>query len=223
MRKISGLQILVFVLLLSVILFCGVTTTSLLFGGLKLGDFRGVFLVFSGIILTYVYALAIFRLFMCLVPLREGDIPSQSRQEFVYHVYLLFFLILFYPVMRSGAISVSLMRLVYLALGAKLGANTYSSGIILDPIFVEVGSNTLIGQYALIVPHAIENEKLSHHRIRIGSGVTIGAHSIVMAGAIIEDGALVAMNSVVTKGTHIPAGEIWGGTPAKRIQERRES
>lgn len=218
MRKISGLQILVFVLQFSIILGLAIASAILLFGNLRLGDFRGIFLVLSTLILTYLIAFAVFRIFLSLFPLREGNIPPRSQQEFVYHVYLLFFLVLFFPVMRSGSIPVPLMRLIYLALGAKLGDNTYSSGLILDPIFVEVGSNTLIGQFSLLVPHAIENEKLSHHRIRIGSGVTIGAHSVVMAGVTIEDNALVAMNSVVIKGTHIGAGEIWGGTPAKKLR-----
>jgi len=152
------------------------------------------------------------------MPISIGEITPDSRQEFSYHIYLLFYLILFYPVMRSGFIPVPLMKLFYLALGAKMGENTYSSGIIQDPIFVEVGDNTLIGMDALITPHIIENNKIEHHPISIGNNVTIGAHSILLAGVSVGDGALVAAGSVVRKGTQIGAGEVWGGVPAKLIR-----
>jgi len=70
------------------------------------------------------------------MPFGTGEIEAGSREEFSYHVYLLFYLILFYPIMRSGFMPVPLMRLVYQALGARLGSNTYSSGIILDLPFL---------------------------------------------------------------------------------------
>ena len=218
MRKIEFGQILVFFALFSLALGLGVFTTWLLFGRLPLGDFRGVVLVLIGVIFVYLYAILLYRLFLRLMPFGAGEIEADSREEFSYHVYLLFYLILFYPIMRSGFIPVPLMRLVYQALGAKLGSNTYSSGIILDPPFIEVGDNTLIGQYALIVPHVIENDRLAHYPVRIGSNVTIGAHSVVLSGVTIGDGAVVATGAVVRKDTHIGAGEVWGGVPAKRVK-----
>jgi acetyltransferase-like isoleucine patch superfamily enzyme len=181
------------------------------------GDFRGVVLTAAGIVSLYVYALLTYRIFLWAFPLLPGEIPDGAAQEFVYHVYLLFFLILFYPIMRSGAMPVTLMRLVYLSLGAKLGANTYSSGIILDPVFVSVGANTIVGQYALIVPHVIEGSRLAHYPIRIGNNVTIGAGAIVLSGVTIGDDAIVSTGAVVTKGTEIGAREIWGGVPAKLL------
>jgi acetyltransferase-like isoleucine patch superfamily enzyme len=217
MRKITPTQIALFLSLLAVILTLGVAGTALLLGAVPLGDFRGVVLILAAILLTYLFAFAAYRLFLHLFPLLPGDIPPNSRQEFIYHIYLMFFLMLFYPIMRSGVVPLPLLRLVYLTLGAKLGDNTYSSGIILDPIFVEVGANTLIGQYAVLVPHAIENERLSHRPIKIGDNVTIGAHAVVLAGVTIGDNALVATGAIVTKGTRIGSGEVWGGVPARRL------
>ena len=120
--------------------------------------------------------------------------------------------------MRSGIVPVPLMRLFYQALGAKLGENTYSSGIILDPGLVVIGSNTIIGQNALIVPHVIENEKLGHFPILIGSNVTIGAGSIILSNTIIGDNVIVSAGSVVPKNSIIGNNEVWGGVPARRIK-----
>src|SRR5512139_2060954 len=133
MRKIVFSQIVVFVALLVLALALAIGTTAAVLGSLPLGDFRGVALTLAAIILLYAYALLLYRLCLRVFPLREGEIPPRSGQEFVYHVYLLFYLLLFYPVMRGGFMPVPLMRPFSLALGAKLGANTYSPGITLDP------------------------------------------------------------------------------------------
>jgi acetyltransferase-like isoleucine patch superfamily enzyme len=221
-RKIRATQVLVFLLLACAALALAIATTWLLLGGLALGDFRGPVLIAAGLVLLYGYALVVYRLFLAAFPLHAGEIPPGSGQEFVYHVYLLFYLILFYPVMRSGAMPVPLMRLVYLALGARLGANTYSSGIILDPRFVTLGGNCIVGQFALLVPHVIEGARLAHYPIRIGDNVTIGAHAVVLSDVEIGSNAIVATGAVVPKGARIGAGEVWGGVPARRLQPKEE-
>ncbi len=223
MRKIQFSQIAVFSVMLTIILSMAIGTTAALMGNLKLGDFRGIVLVGTGVVMLYAYALIVFRLFLRVTPLREGIIEKGSQQEFVYHVYLLFYLILFHPIIRSGATPVPLLRPLYKALGARMGKNSYTSGIILDPHFVELGDNTLTGQNSLLVPHAVENDRLAHYRIRIGDNVTVGAHAVVLAGVTIDDGAMVASGAIVKKGTHIRAGEVWGGVPAQRLRNREES
>jgi len=64
----------------------------------------------------------------------------------------------FYPLMFSGLLPLPLARVLYLALGAKLGANTYGQGIIYDPPFVEIGANSVFGGASFIVPHVIEGD-----------------------------------------------------------------
>ena len=59
---------------------------------------------------------------------------------------------------------------------------------------------------------------LAHYPIRIGDRVTIGGRSVIMAGATIEDGAVVGFCSLVTRGTHIGPNEIWAGVPARFIR-----
>jgi len=219
MRKISFWQILLYTSFFAVALVGAIWSTSLLLEIIPSSDFRGIILFLVGLVIFYLYALLIYRLFFKLCPIKPGYIEFNSREEFAYHIYLLFYLILFYPVMRSGFVPVPLMRVFYLMLGAKLGNNTYSSGIILDPPFVSIGHNTLVGQYALIVPHVIENGKLAHFPVVIGDNVTIGAQSVVLSGVTIGDGAMIATGAVVSKGTVIGPGEVWGGVPAKLLKK----
>ncbi len=218
MRKITFQQIAIFFSMAFSIVVFGILVAQLLLGWISWGSYHGVVMVFGCIFSIYVCAFLGFRIFWKLRAFPVGEITHNSREETSYHVYLLFLLIFFYPILRSGFVPVPVMRLVYQVLGARLGENTYSSGIILDPPFIRVGDNTLIGQYALLVPHVIENERLAHYPINIGSNVTIGAHAVVLSDVTIEDGALVATGAVVPKGTHIRAGEIWGGVPAKKIK-----
>ena len=45
-----------------------------------------------------------------------------------------------------------------------------------------------------------------------------GIRAIVLDGAVVESGAMVAAGAVVRPGAIIPRGELWGGTPAKKLR-----
>lgn len=220
MRKIKLIEVLFFLVPFSLIILFSILTTKLLFGRLPLGDFRGIVLVAGTVIFIYMYALAFCRFFLLIMPLKEGEIEENSRDEFVYHVYLLFYLIFFNSIIRSGFFPVPLMRLVYIALGARLGPNTYSAGYANAPNFIEVGANTIIGQDAALGPRLIEGKRLAHYKIRIGNNVTIGAHAVILCDVTIGDNAIVAANALVLKGTRIGPGEVWGGVPARLLRRR---
>ncbi|MFN0316482.1 MAG: acyltransferase [Burkholderiales bacterium] len=218
MRQITGAQILTFVLLFASITLLSVTTTYLLLGQIPLGDFRGVVLVAGGVGIFYTFAFAVYRVFLWFMPLTEGELAEGSREEFAAQVNILFYLLLFNTLIRTHFIPVPLMRLVYQALGARLGPNTYSAGTILDPALTELGANCIIGHDAVLFSHAIEGRHFALSKIRVGDNVTIGATAVIMSGVSIGDGALVSAGSVVLKDTVIGAGEIWGGVPAKRLR-----
>ncbi len=194
------------------------STTAVLAGFIPPGEFRGLATIVLSIVSIYIFSVCAFRIFLRFFPLREGIVEEGSGQEFVYHVYLLFHLILFYQLIRTKLLPVPLLRLVYLSLGARLGSNTYSSGTLLDPWFTAVGDNTIIGEDSLVFAHAIEGNRLSHERVTIGNNVTIGAKSIVMSGATVGDGAIIGAGSVVPKGACIGKNEIWAGNPSRRIK-----
>lgn len=223
MRKIKPSQILTFVIFSIMIILLALGTSQLLFSYLPLGDFRHIIFFVAALIFLFFYALIIYRIFISIFFFGEGDILKDSKEEFAYHIYILFFLIFFYPLMRSGFIPMPLMRLVYIALGARLGKNTYCAGIMLDPPFIKIGANSAIGQYALLIPHVIEGKRLAHYFIKIGNNVTIGAHAVILSGVTIEDNAIVGVGAVVPKGTYIGAGEVWGGVPAKKIKDIEKS
>ncbi|MDA8383391.1 MAG: DapH/DapD/GlmU-related protein [Betaproteobacteria bacterium] len=218
MRRISAAQIVAFVLMSCAIVALGISATAFLFGTLPLGDFRGVALTALALVLTYLVAFLGYRLFLRRFPLTEGEIDERSPQEFAANINILFYLIFFNPLIRTHVIPVPLLRLIYLALGAKLGRNTYIAGVALDPPLTIVGDNCLIGHGATLFSHAIEGRRLALKAIRIGNEVTVGAGAILMAGVTVGDGAIVSAGAVVLKDTHIGPREVWGGVPARLLK-----
>lgn len=223
MRKITLAQTLCFLLLLSLAIALGIGATALFLGRLPLGDFRGVVLVAAAVVLVLAFAIMLNRLFLAFYPLRPGYLHPGSREEFAYHVYLLFYLVLFQSLTRSLFVPVPLMRAIYIALGARLGANSYSAGTLLDPPLTQVGDNCIIGHDAVLFAHAVEGADLSLAPIVIGDNVTVGAKAVIQPGVRIGDGAIIAVNAVVSKGTQVGCGEVWGGIPARRLRGPREA
>lgn len=222
MRKITAPQIATFSLLLVAIIALALGTSWLALGGRPLGGFQGVAITSIGVVLMYIYALTVYRLFLQFMPLQLGELPPGSRAEFAAQVNLLFYLIIFNSLIRTHFLPVPIMRLVYLALGAKLGRDTYSAGVLLDPPLTHIGNNCIVGHDALIFAHVIEGDRFELFTVRIGNDVTIGAHAVVMPDVEIGNEAIVSVGAVVTKGTRIGAGEVWGGVPARRISARAD-
>jgi carbonic anhydrase/acetyltransferase-like protein (isoleucine patch superfamily) len=70
-----------------------------------------------------------------------------------------------------------------------------------------IGSDATIGHKAVL--HACTLKDLC----LIGMGATL------MDGVVVEREAMVAAGALVTPGKRVKGGELWGGSPAKRVRE----
>lgn len=90
-------------------------------------------------------------------------------------------------------------------------------------------SSIIIGKESLIGANCLISDS-DRHSLPIGSGnpvktapivigerVFVGAHSIILKGVTIGDGAIIAAGSVVTK--DVPAGSMAAGNPAVVIRK----
>lgn len=94
---------------------------------------------------------------------------------------------------------------------------------------IQIGDHVLLASGVMLMPtnHAYERRDIAiRHQgflpskggIIIEDDVWIGSNSVVLDGAVIRKGAIIAAGSVVRG--EIPAYEIWGGVPAKKICDR---
>jgi galactoside O-acetyltransferase len=56
--------------------------------------------------------------------------------------------------------------------------------------------------------------------VTLNTHVIVGAGAVILPGVVIGEGAAVGSMSLVSKS--IPKWEIWGGSPAKKIKERKK-
>jgi carbonic anhydrase/acetyltransferase-like protein (isoleucine patch superfamily) len=77
----------------------------------------------------------------------------------------------------------------------------------------EGGSGTYIGDDVLI------GHMVLLHACTIEDGALVGMGATVMDNVTIGKGAMVAAGSLVTPGKQVPAGQLWGGRPAKYMRD----
>ena len=120
---------------------------------------------------------------------------------------------------RATPFNVFFYRLMGMTVGARTQINT---AVVADCNLISIGEDTVIGGDVTLIAHAVEGPNLVTARVKIGSRVTVGLMSVIMPGCEIGDGAVLAANAVLKKGTIIGPGEVWGGVPARRIGTRGE-
>ena len=164
-------------------------------------------------------ALKILRVFL---PMEEGVYSYQTHplECFGWNLYgflCITHLNLFYD---KILLPIPFRKGFYQLMGAQVGDGIIPiSGQLLDPHLITLGSNCHIGEDAMLTPHAVTSDnKLYIGKIIIGENAMIGAKSTIMPGVKVGDGAMVNAMSLVTMNTVIPANEIWGGIPARKLK-----
>ena len=111
-------------------------------------------------------------------------------------------------------------NIYYGMMGCKIGKGAQiNSPSVNDCFMVEIGAKTVVGGAAVINGHLFERDGIHLAKIRIGSKVVIGTMAQINPGCVVGDGAVVASKAVLPKFTEVPAGEVWGGIPAKCIRK----
>lgn len=92
---------------------------------------------------------------------------------------------------------------------------------------IELGRASALGQHCVLVaanhatatgrPHLMSPWDETRTGVILGDNVWVGANCTLLPGTRIGDSAVIAAGSVV-RGA-VPAGEIWGGVPARRLRE----
>ena len=86
------------------------------------------------------------------------------------------------------------------------GSTIHTSGGVTD---TWIGEHVLVGHMCLL------------HGCRIEDRAFIGMGSVILDEAVVESNAMLAAGSLLTPGKHIPAGELWAGSPARFKRDLR--
>jgi acetyltransferase-like isoleucine patch superfamily enzyme len=108
--------------------------------------------------------------------------------------------------------------LVLAAFGARVGRQAAFGGDVEDLPLVRFGERCTIGHGSVITAHLMTHGSIILRPVNIGAHAVVGVHAIVLPGVSLGDHAVLAPNSVAATGTQIPAGELWGGNPARRLR-----
>jgi carbonic anhydrase/acetyltransferase-like protein (isoleucine patch superfamily) len=57
------------------------------------------------------------------------------------------------------------------------------------------------------------------HGCTLEDGCMVGIKAVVLDGAVVETGAMVAAGALVTPGKRVRKGELWAGSPARKLRD----
>lgn len=72
-----------------------------------------------------------------------------------------------------------------------------------------IGADVLVGHSVML------------HGCRLEDSSYVGMRATILNGAVIETGAIVAAGALVVEDSRVPAGELWGGAPARKLRALR--
>lgn len=170
--------------------------------------------------MTVVFVVPLMRIVSRGTP--EGRYPFYSGKAFQWASYNALILLVRYTCINFLRVT-PFINLFHALMGMRIGKRVQiNTAVIGDSNLIEIGDDTVIGGDVTLVAHSAERGELVAQRIRIGSNVTVGLMSVIFPGCEIGDGAVLAANAVLAKGTKILPGEIWGGVPARKIGEKKK-
>jgi acetyltransferase-like isoleucine patch superfamily enzyme len=129
--------------------------------------------------------------------------------------FLLIYLARFAP-------SLSLKRFLLRLAGAKVESGAaFGLGSVVDIFFPEnisVGANAIIGYNTVLLGHEFLQGGYRTGKVEIARGAMLGANCTVLPGVRVGEDAVVGAMTLVN--CDIPAGETWGGIPARKLKSR---
>ena len=157
------------------------------------------------------------RLMLLISPLSPGD---HSMDSGLFTWWKLFTVV--YEFGRGALLpftTVFARPLVAMLFGAKIGKDIALGGRLVDPELITIGDEAIIGQDSVITAHAITTGMIILREVKISRGATVGVNVVIMPGVEVGEGSIVTAGAVVSPNTIIPAGEMWGGIPARKIKD----
>ena len=180
-------------------------------------------LLYLGIVISIISQLLIsgiiIKIFNIKYKTGEYDYSYINKNSFSWMLYCSLYnpcrkIIEIFPVGR-------LKNTYYRLIGMKIGKNSLIGGTIKDPCITKIGNNVTMGEYSIIYGHMhnYKDGKIKIKKVKIGNNCIIGAGSIIMPGAILEDDVTLATGGIAIQNQILEKGKSYGGIPAKELKK----
>jgi non-ribosomal peptide synthetase-like protein len=108
--------------------------------------------------------------------------------------------------------------MIWRLIGVRMGRRVFDDGVyISEPTLTTVGDECVLNQRSKIQCESQEDGTYKSGRATIGAGCTIGVGAFVHYGVTMGDGSVLAADSFLMKGEHVPPRARWGGNPAREM------
>ena len=109
-----------------------------------------------------------------------------------------------------------LLAVWYRLLGAKVGKDVFLGADSMQCFdLVSIGDDTSVGEAASLGGASVEDGMLILGPVKIGARCMIGTRGILTDDVELHDDATLGDVSMLPRGTRIPAGQHWAGSPAR--------
>jgi len=106
--------------------------------------------------------------------------------------------------------------IVFRLFGNKIAWNAALFDGWIDAELVEIGKDTMVGQGCVIQTAMMTPTSLILRKVRIGTHVVLGAHSVVNPGTLIHDDVVLGALSMTTFGQELESHWVYTGRPAEK-------
>lgn len=173
-----------------------------------------------------IFSAGIFRLLNKLSPPKEGIFKKGSKDWKYMHKR---FWTAYFPLWLARALPLPWMDIIFYRLfGIRVGKNVVLYEGYVDPLFVEIGNFTMTSLNICIFSHLIYHDKVIIKKVKIGEACVIGPHTILSPGTIMQERAVLGVNSYTSIGQELESDLIHVGTPVtiklpiQTLEESRE-
>ena len=167
--------------------------------------------IFLFVFIVIFFSGGIFRILNKISPPQEGIFERGSKDWKYMHRR---FWTAFFPIWLARALPLPWLDIIaYRSFGTKVGKSVVLYEGYIDPLFVEIDDFTMTSLNICIFSHLIYQDKLLIKRVKIGKACVVGPHTIIAPGTIMEDFAVLGVNSYTEINQRLKGNLIHVGTP----------
>jgi len=167
--------------------------------------------IFLFVFIVILFSGGIFRILNKISPPREGIFERGSKDWKYMHKR---FWTAYFPIWLARALPLPWLDIIaYRSFGTKVGSSVVLYEGYVDPLFVEIDDFTMTSLNICIFSHLIYQDKLLIKRVKIGKACVVGPHTIISPGTIMEDFAVLGVNSYTKINQRLKGNLIHVGTP----------